>query len=33
MLLNSYSIEFVRLACASEAQTEDMIVHLDQDIG
>jgi ArsR family metal-binding transcriptional regulator len=33
MLLNSYTIEFVRLSCGSEAQQLDLLAHLDQDIG
>ena len=32
MLLNSYTVEFDRLACGSAAQAKDMIVHLNQDI-
>jgi ArsR family metal-binding transcriptional regulator len=32
MLLNSYTIEFVRLSCGSGAQTEDLIAYLNQDI-
>ena len=32
MLLNSYTMEFQRLSCGSDAQTKDMIVHLNQDI-
>lgn len=32
MLLRSYTIEFVRVSCGSEAQTEDLIAHLNQDI-
>ncbi|MGA2026931.1 MAG: (Fe-S)-binding protein [Syntrophobacteraceae bacterium] len=32
MLLNSYTMEFVRLACGSEAQQVDLIAHLNQDI-
>ena len=32
MLLNTYSMEFVRLACGSETQSVDMIAHLNQDI-
>ncbi len=33
MLLSNYSIEFVRLACGSKAQSLDMIALLEQDIG
>ena len=33
MLLNSYTMEFVRLSCGSESQSEDLIAHLNQDIG
>jgi len=32
MLLNSYTKEFVRLSCGSEAQSEDLVAYLDQDI-
>jgi ArsR family metal-binding transcriptional regulator len=32
MLLNSYTKEFVRLACGSAAQPADLIAHLNQDI-
>jgi ArsR family metal-binding transcriptional regulator len=32
MLINSFTTEFVRLSCGSEAQTADMIVYLNQDI-
>jgi ArsR family metal-binding transcriptional regulator len=32
MLLNSYTLEFVRLSCGSETQALDLIAHLDQDI-
>jgi ArsR family metal-binding transcriptional regulator len=32
MLLTSYTKEFVRLSCGSQAQQEDMIAHLNQDI-
>ena len=32
MLLNSYTLEFVRLACGSEAQPVDLIAYLNQDI-
>jgi len=32
MLLNSYTKEFVRLSCGSEAQPLDLIAHLNQDI-
>ncbi len=32
MLLNSYTSEFVRLSCGSQAQQLDMIAHLNQDI-
>ena len=31
-MLNSYTLEFVRLSCGSEAQTMDLIAHLNQDI-
>ena len=32
MLLDSYTLEFHRLSCGSDAQAKDMIVHLNQDI-
>ena len=32
MLLNSYTLEFVRLACGAEAQPVDLIAYLNQDI-
>ena len=32
MLLNSYTLEFVRLACGSEAQPVDLRAYLNQDI-
>jgi ArsR family metal-binding transcriptional regulator len=32
MLLNSYTLEFVRLACGAEAQAVDLIACLNQDI-
>ncbi len=32
MLLNSYTMEFVRLACGPQARSVDLIAHLNQDI-
>ena len=32
MLLNSYTLEFVRLACGAESQPVDLIAYLNQDI-
>ena len=32
MLLNSYTLEFVRLSCGGEAQQVDLIAYLNQDI-